>query len=213
MKKNIRALIDKLARVHTLSLDEYELLIKERTPECAEYAAALANAEREKIYGKDVYIRGLIEIGNICKNDCLYCGIRRSNGKCDRYRLSPEEILECCAQGYSLGFRTFVLQGGEDAFFSDDVLTRLIRDIKAAHPDCALTLSLGERTRESYAALKAAGADRYLLRHETANEEHYKKLHPDTMSFSERMEFSVGICQSMPRLSSLMLIPPSASGA
>lgn len=145
-------------------------------------------ALRQKIYGDKVYTRGLIEISNLCKNDCLYCGIRKSNPNCDRYRLSPQDILDCCQEGYALGFRTFVLQGGEDGYFTDQVLCPLIQEIKARWPDCALTLSLGERSRASYQRLFEAGADRYLLRHETADPDHYRCLHPSAMSFQRRME-------------------------
>ncbi len=149
---------------------------------------AEADRLKERIYGRDVYVRGLIELSNICKNDCLYCGIRRSNASVERYRLSTEEILLCCDTGYELGFRTFVLQGGEDGFFDDDVLCGLIGRIKEKHPDCAVTLSMGERSRESYEKLFKAGADRYLLRHESADPEHYRKLHPPEMSYENRME-------------------------
>ena len=135
-----------------------------------------------------MYVRGLIEISNICKNDCLYCGIRRSNKTCERYRLSEDDILSCCDDGYSLGFRTFVLQGGEDSYYTDEVVCGIVSRIKEKYPDCAVTLSLGERSRESYRAMYEAGADRYLLRHETASEEHYKKLHPAEMSFKNRMQ-------------------------
>ena len=121
---------------------------------------------REDVYGTTVYIRGLIEISNYCKNDCLYCGIRKSNHSCTRYRLTPQDILECACEGYRLGFRTFVLQGGEDPWFNDDRLVDLLHELKSAHPDCAITLSLGERTYESYQRLFDSGADRYLLRHE-----------------------------------------------
>lgn len=183
----MKALIDRLAAEHALSLTEYQTLIENRTPELAEYLAGLASAQRKAVYGNTVYIRGLIEISNICKNDCLYCGIRRSNHNCQRYRLSPEEILECCDEGYTLGFRTFVLQGGEDGWFTDQRLCSLLRQIKGRHPDCAVTLSLGERSKESYQALFDAGADRYLLRHETADKAHYGKLHPAEMSFENRM--------------------------
>ena len=148
----------------------------------------LAAQKRKAVYGNAVFVRGLIEIGNVCKNDCLYCGIRRSNSRVDRYRLTADEILSCADEGYRLGFRTFVLQGGEDAFFSDAFLEKLIREIKRRHPDCAVTLSLGERGEESFRRLFAAGADRYLLRHETANEAHYQKLHPAGMSYRRRME-------------------------
>lgn len=180
-------LIDKLEREHHLSLEEYEYLLRYRSPLTAKILAERAVAVRQQIYGKMVYVRGLIEISNICKNDCLYCGIRKSNHCCERYRLSEQEILMCCREGYELGFRTFVLQGGEDAYFSDERVCRLIRKIKSLYPDCALTLSLGERSRESYQRMYEAGADRYLLRHETADREHYQSLHPAGMSFENRM--------------------------
>ncbi len=182
-----KELIDKLKRDRTLSESEYRYIIENRTREMAEYAASLALEEKERYYGKSVFIRGLIEISNICKNDCLYCGIRKSSRDVCRYRLSPEKILECCRQGYSLGFRTFVLQGGEDGHYSDGLLVKLIGDIKREFPDCALTLSLGERSYESYLSLYNAGADRYLLRHETADRAHYESLHPKDLSFDERM--------------------------
>ena len=178
----------KLCSEHSLSLDGYERLIKSRTPELAEKLAEEAVAMRKSIYGNDVYVRGLIEISSYCKNDCFYCGIRRSNREAERYRLTPEEILACCDEGYRLGFRTFVLQGGEDGYFTDDLLCGLIRDIKERHPDCAVTLSLGERGYDSFKRLYDAGADRYLLRHETADPAHYAKLHPPEMSYGHRMK-------------------------
>lgn len=181
-------LIEKLAAIHSLSLEEYRLLIEHRGEENAARLGRLAVEESRRVYGNKVYIRGLIEISNICKNDCLYCGIRRSNGHCQRYRLEPEEILECCREGYALGFRTFVLQGGEDGYYTDDRLCELLKNIKNQYPDCAVTLSLGQRSRESYRRLYDAGADRYLLRHETADEGHYGMLHPSAMSFRERMD-------------------------
>lgn len=181
-------LIDKLEKEHSLSLNEYEQLITSYTEELANFAAKKADKIRKSIYGNKVYIRGLIEISNICKNDCLYCGIRKSNLECERYRLTKEQILECCEEGYSLGFRTFVLQGGEDGYFNDDVLCDIVDKIKSKYPDCAVTLSMGERSYNSYKKLYDAGADRYLLRHETADIEHYKKLHPEAMSFENRME-------------------------
>lgn len=187
MQNNLYLLIDKLEKEHSLSLEEYELLLDRRTPELAEYAAEKAVAARQTVYGNDVYVRGLIEVSNICKNDCLYCGIRHSNKDCSRYRLSEEEILSCCEEGYALGFRTFVIQGGEDPFFTDELLCDLVGKIKNKYPDCAVTLSLGERSKESYQALFRAGADRYLLRHETADPDLYKKLHPDKMSFENRI--------------------------
>lgn len=188
MTENIRSLINTLVENHTLKADEYRELIEGYSPEAAEYAARLALSAKEEVYGKAVFIRGLIEISNICKNDCNYCGIRKSNKDCSRYRLSAEEILECCDHGYGLGFRTFVLQGGEDGYFTDEVLCPLINEIKRRHPDCAITLSLGERSYESYKKLYDAGADRYLLRHETANPDHYSLLHPANLSYGERME-------------------------
>lgn len=149
---------------------------------------AAAREVREQSYGKKVFIRGLIEISSYCKNDCYYCGIRRSNRKAERYRLKEETILRSCEYGYELGFRTFVLQGGEDHHFTDERLTALIGAIKEQHPDAAVTLSLGERSRESYQRLFDAGADRYLLRHETADRAHYARLHPPALSLSRRME-------------------------
>ncbi len=181
-------LMEKLARDHRLELHEYEALLGNRTPESKEYLRRLAEETRIAVYGREVYIRGLIETTNICKNDCYYCGIRRSNASCSRYRLTPEDILEAAGEGYTLGFRTFVLQGGEDGWFTDERTTELIRELKHRHPDCAVTLSLGERSYESYRALREAGADRYLLRHETADEEHYAKLHPAELTLQNRME-------------------------
>ena len=180
------ALVDLLAERHALAHEEYRALVKGQTPELAAYAAKKADALRREIYGTDIYVRGLIEIGNYCKNDCYYCGIRRSNRNAQRYRLTEEDILACCKEGYELGFRTFVLQGGEDGYYTDEKLTALIRKIKEVYPDCALTLSIGEKSEESYRAYKEAGADRYLLRHETAREEHYRKLHPEEKSCENR---------------------------
>ena len=188
MTERIKYLIDKLFSNRSLSCGEYEELIVGRDDECAEILAQRALEIRKEIYQKDIYIRGLIEISSYCKNDCYYCGIRRSNKKCERYRLTKEDILACCDEGSRLGFKTFVLQGGEDAFFTDDFLCDVIAEIKNRHPDCAVTLSLGERSRESYERLYSAGADRYLLRHETADSEHYSKLHPAQMLLSNRMQ-------------------------
>ena len=183
----MRPLVEKLAQYHSLSLNEYEELIVGRDEASARLLRSLAVEARQKIYGSDVYVRGLIEISNICRNDCLYCGIRRSNHNSEHYRLTPDEIIACSDEGYRLGFMTFVLQGGEDSYFSDEVLGGIVREIKARHPDCAITLSMGERSRESYAYLKDCGADRYLLRHETADPEHYARLHPPSMSWHNRM--------------------------
>ena len=188
MDRRQDTLLRRLAEDHRLTEKEYEELITGRTPETAARLAELALAERQRWYGDRVFTRGLIEISNFCKNDCYYCGIHRSNRNCDRYRLTPEEIIACCEEGYALGFRTFVMQGGEDGYYTDDRLCSLIREIKARWPDCAVTLSLGERSRESYARLRAAGADRYLLRHETADPDHYAALHPPEMSFQHRMD-------------------------
>ena len=181
-------LAEKLYKNHSLTVREYEKLISERTSESAQYLTEKADEVRKRVYGNQVFVRGLIEISNICKNDCYYCGIRGGNVNCERYRLTPEEILLCCKEGYELGFRTFVLQGGEDGFFTDEVLCDLIKEIKNLFPECAVTLSLGERSRESYEKLYVSGADRYLLRHETADEWLYEKLHPENMSLKNRME-------------------------
>ena len=179
-------LLLRLSRTHSLTLGEYERLIVERSPRLAEEAAALALEARRGVYGDRVYIRGLIEVGNYCRNDCLYCGIRRSNSRCERYILTEEEIYACCREGYSLGFRTFVLQGGEGIFPADKVC-RIVARIKREFPDCAVTLSLGEFPREEYQRMFDSGADRYLLRHETADKAHYERLHPPEMSFDNRM--------------------------
>jgi len=183
----MKQLIDQLARERDLPDEALLSLIRCETPETEEYLAQTAAAVRQKHYGKDVYIRGLIEFTNYCKNDCLYCGIRRSNQKAQRYRLSEEDILECCRHGYELGFRTFVLQGGEDPYFTRERMVRIVSSIKHKFPDCALTLSVGEKSREEYEAYFAAGADRYLLRHETACPCHYAKLHPAELTLAERM--------------------------
>ena len=145
-----------------------------------------ADRVRQHYYGKDVYIRGLIEFSNYCKNNCFYCGIRAENKSCDRYRLSKQEIYNCCDEGYKLGFRTFVLQGGEDLSYTDKDICEIVLNIKTTYPDCAVTLSIGERSKQSYIDYFNAGADRYLLRHETANEDHYKQLHPSSMSLKNR---------------------------
>ena len=189
MKNRGKELFDKLYQDTQLTETEYKELLELHTDkEIAEYGFELARKRQKETFQNEVYTRGLIEISNYCKNDCIYCGIRRSNQNAERYRLSEEEILSCCESGYALGFRTFVLQGGEDGYYTDDLLEDLLHKIKAAYPDCAITLSLGERSRESYERLYAAGADRYLLRHETANEAHYGKLHPAEMSLKNRKQ-------------------------
>lgn len=184
----MKHLIDKLRREQDLSAEEFRMLLTERSKETDLYAREQADQVRQQVYGNEIYVRGLIEFTNYCKNDCYYCGIRRSNSNAARYRLTPEEILSCTESGYALGFRSFVLQGGEDAFYTDLLLCDLIQKIKTRHPDCAVTLSLGERSRESYQRLFEAGADRYLLRHETASEPHYAKLHPPALSLAERKQ-------------------------
>ena len=181
-------LIEKLAKEHTLSAEEYRRLIEGRTPEAAALLAERAVGVRRGIYGNAVFTRGLIEISNICRNDCLYCGIRRSNKNCVRYRLTPDEIVACAREGHALGFRTIVLQGGEDGYYTDEILCSVIERILAACPDTAVTVSMGERGRESFRRLYEAGATRYLLRHETADRAHYEKLHPKEMSFEHRMQ-------------------------
>ena len=188
MKNELFDLIDKLEKQRSLSLEEYKALIESYDGDLSAYSAEKARKASLRHYGNNIYIRGLIEISNYCRNDCYYCGIRKSNKSCQRYRLTKDEILECCDVGYDLGFRTFVMQGGEDAFYSDEILCEIIRTIKEKYPDCAVTLSLGERSKESYQALFSAGADRYLLRHETATREHYEKLHPKNLSLDTRME-------------------------
>ena len=151
------------------------------------YLTTQAREVCDIVYGRDVYLRGLIEISSYCKNDCYYCGIRRSNKSAERYRLTPDEIVSTAQAGYKTGFRTFVLQGGEDPYFTDEFVESIVRRIKESCEGCAVTLSLGERSRDSYTRLKEAGADRYLLRHETASEEHYAMLHPDSMKLTDRI--------------------------
>ncbi|GHU47674.1 [FeFe] hydrogenase H-cluster radical SAM maturase HydE [Clostridia bacterium] len=195
-------LIDKLKRERKLTTGEYvsfinycgslrlEQLYKD-SPVADQPVQRLfdeAVAVRKKIYGNSVYMRGLIEFSNYCKNDCYYCGIRRGNKNAVRYRLDKEQILGCCKSGYELGFRTFVLQSGDDPFYSDDVMTEIVREIRENYPDCAITLSLGERSADSYESLFKAGANRYLLRHETADSGHYRMLHPEEMSLENRKQ-------------------------
>ena len=179
-------LLEKLEKERMLTKDQWIQLIGSREVYESQ-AAALAKRIREEHFGNQIYVRGLIEFTNYCKNDCYYCGIRRSNPNAERYRLTMEQILECTHTGYELGFRTFVLQGGEDGYYTDERLEEIIKAIKEKHPDCALTLSLGERSRKSYELFYQAGADRYLLRHETADAGHYQRLHPEEMSYEHRM--------------------------
>lgn len=182
----MKKLIDRLHATGSLDREQWIQLLSERSEETDQYARDFGNKVRQQIYGNDIYVRGLVEFTNYCKNDCYYCGIRRSNKNAQRYRLTEEDILLCCQQGYELGFRTFVLQGGEDGYYTDERLLSIIHKIKAEYPDCALTLSIGEKSEESYRDYREAGVDRYLLRHETADEEHYGKLHPSSMSCEHR---------------------------
>lgn len=180
-------LIEKWMLRHRLSEDEFLSLLQEaENPDVVCRLQEEALRLRRKYYGDRVYIRGLIEFSNYCKNNCYYCGIRRGNPNVNRYRLSEEEILSCCENGYALGYRTFVLQGGEDPWYTDERMEAIVRSIRERYPDCAITLSVGERSKECYCRWKEAGADRYLLRHETADREHYHSLHPEEMSFSNR---------------------------
>lgn len=178
-------LLNRLKQEKMLTKEEWKALIAGQK-KYEEEASAMANSIRQEQFGNRVFVRGLIEFTNYCKNDCYYCGIRRSNCNVERYRLTLEQILECTDIGYELGFRTYVLQGGEDAYFTDERIIEIVQAVKAKHPDCAITLSVGERERASYEAFFKAGADRYLLRHETADKEHYEKLHPNEMSFEHR---------------------------
>lgn len=184
----MKNLLDKLERDHVLTHAEFATLIENRTPELAEDLFHRARTVRHRHYGKDVYIRGLIEFTNYCKNNCYYCGIRCGNTKAQRYRLTEEEILDCCREGYELGYRTFVLQGGEDPHYTPERLESLVRAIKENHPDCAITLSVGEHPKEVYQRWHDAGADRYLLRHETADAAHYASLHPKNLTLENRMK-------------------------
>lgn len=185
MKKE-QDIIHHIQRTEEITLEELDFLLETKEQACVEYLASKARETAKNYYGNQIYIRGLIEFTNYCRNDCYYCGIRRSNQKADRYRLTEEEILSCCKTGYELGFRTFVLQGGEDPYFTDEKICAIVSRIKEAYPDCAVTLSIGEKTKESYQAYFDAGADRYLLRHETADETHYRKLHPPELSLENR---------------------------
>ena len=188
MNEEIKSTINKVKQSRNISLEQLKLLLETNDDEGIRFMREEAVKVCQKTYGNQVFIRGLIEFTNFCKNDCYYCGIRRSNSQADRYRLTKEQMLDCCANGYELGFRTFVLQGGEDGYFTDDKICDLVSAIKEKYPDCAVTLSIGEKSKESYKRYFDAGADRYLLRHETADEAHYKKLHPEEMSLAHRKQ-------------------------
>ena len=181
-------IIEKLSQEHTATGAELLALLTCEDPYINEALRQNAQVQAQKTFGNKIYLRGLIEFSNFCKNDCLYCGIRRSNKNASRYRLTPAEILECCATGYQLGLRTFVLQGGEDFAYDDKRLAEVVALIKKQHPDCAVTLSAGERSPEVYQMWYEAGADRYLLRHETANSDHYEKLHPAELKLATRFK-------------------------
>lgn len=197
MKFNVRYLIDKLYSTNSLQFDELFYLFKNIDNDIGykttynyltnrNYLYKLACDTRNKYYGNKVFLRGLIEISNYCKNDCYYCGIRCSNKNIKRYRLSKSEIIKCCEIGYKIGYKTFVLQGGEDLHFNDNKMCNIISDIKNKFPDCAITLSLGEKSYDTYKKYYLSGADRYLLRHETSNQYHYNKLHPSNLSLHFR---------------------------
>ena len=181
----MRKLIDRLFQGERLSREEFLTLV---LCEEQEFLYRRAKERTEEVFGNHVYIRGLVEISSYCKQDCFYCGLRCSNKKAQRYRLSPKEILATCEQGYEMGFRTFVLQGGEDDFYTDEMLCDLIREICLSCPGSAVTLSLGEKNRRTYEAFRKAGASRYLLRHETATVEHFNRLHPPKQRLKSRIE-------------------------
>lgn len=181
------SLVDDIRSNRDITRQQLETLLTTHEAAASGVLFRQAHEVAQEVYGNKIFMRGLIEISNHCKNDCRYCGIRRSMTGVHRYRLTEEEILDCCEQGYALGFRTFVMQGGEDAWFDDDRMCRIVARVHEVYPDCAITLSLGERSRESYQKLYDAGARRYLLRHETADRGHYAYLHPEEMSFDNRM--------------------------
>lgn len=182
------SVIEHIRDSRDITLDELALLLTTEDKVTIDLLRQTAREVASSVYGNKIFVRGLIELSSYCKNDCLYCGLRRSNRDAVRYRLTDEQIYDCCSSGYELGFRTFVLQGGEDAWFNDERMCRIVSTIRSRYPDCAITLSLGERSRESYQALYDAGANRYLLRHETADAAHYARLHPVEMSWQHRID-------------------------
>ena len=184
----VKDIIDRLKQKGTLPIEEFLVLLSNFSQEDLEYICSISQKIAEENFGRNIYIRGLIEISNYCKNDCLYCGIRASNKNSSRYRLSKEQIISSCEIGYSLGFRTFVMQGGEDPRQTDDFIVELIQEIRKRYSDVAITLSLGEKPEVSYRRFFEAGANRYLLRHETSSISHYSRLHPEKMSLSNRLE-------------------------
>lgn len=186
MNKNM-GLLDKIEQTRNITKEQLRYLLHDAKTPLLEELHRRARETAQRYYGRQIYLRGLIEFTNYCKNNCYYCGIRKGNRELARYRLTEEEILSCCENGYGLGFRTFVLQGGEDPYYTDERICSIVRHIKKEFPDCAITLSIGEKEKESYEAYFKAGAERYLLRHETADEAHYRSLHPDSMSLTHRM--------------------------
>lgn len=189
----MKQLIDKLRHEHRLTGEEYATLLSCQDADALWHLQQQAREVALSRFGNKIFIRGLIEIGNRCRNNCYYCGIRKGNAAVTRYSLTREEILECCRQGYALGFRTFVMQGGEDPAQTDEWIEQTIAAIRREFPDCAITLSLGEKPREAYERFFRAGANRYLLRHETHNEQHYRLLHPAEMSLSHRLQCLQGL--------------------
>ena len=186
-------IIDDIRTQRDITREQLEYILATDDKDFVEQLRKAARSVADSVYGKDIFIRGLIELSSYCRNDCLYCGLRRSNREAVRYRLTEEQIYSCCANGYRLGFRTFVMQGGEDPWFTDERMCRIVSTIRQQYPDCAITLSLGERSRESYQALYDAGANRYLLRHETASPEHYARLHPSEMSWLHRIDCLIAL--------------------
>lgn len=182
------SIVDHIRTERDISREELEAILATDDKDSIEELRSQAREVATSVYGNKIFMRGLIELSSHCKNDCLYCGLRRSNTNASRYRLTDDEIFQCCATGYRLGFRTFVMQGGEDGWFDDKRMCRIVSTIRQQYSDCAITLSLGERSRESYQALFDAGANRYLLRHETASPEHYARLHPSEMSWQNRID-------------------------
>lgn len=183
-----RWILNKLREERTLTPEEFRQLLTECDAETLHAINEQAREVSLRHFGNKIYIRGLIEVSNCCRNNCFYCGIRKGNTQVERYRLSEESILDCCEQGYELGFRTFVLQGGEDPAFTDERIESVVSAIRQKYPDCAITLSLGEKSREAYERFFRAGANRYLLRHETYDESHYRQLHPAEMSCRHRLQ-------------------------
>lgn len=185
-ENKIFLLTEQLRRNQTLSDEEFTKLLESRDEIALEHLYETAREIQKQYYGNKIYVRGLIEFTNYCRNNCFYCGIRRDNQKIQRYRLNKDEIYACAEEGYALGFRTFVLQGGEDAYFTIEKLGEIISYLKSHYPDTAITLSFGEWESEAYQYWYDCGADRYLLRHETADEAHYQLLHPQELSLSNR---------------------------